>query len=100
MPRKMTPKIKKSDNLHVLTWAITIAILWGAYLFFGVIFEMVKMEIPFFSKKVFSILMTIYPGLRPTFLGIFIGLFYGIIHGAISGGLFAYLHNEVRKRLK
>lgn len=97
MARKAKAKFEK---LHVLTWMITPAIMCGIYLFAAVIVEMNKIQLPFFSKEYFAIITTACPGIAPCIPGAFIGLGYGILAGAILGGLFAFLHNAVRKLFK
>ena len=105
--KKATPKIAKKrkikpkfEKLHVLSWMITPAIIWGIYLFLSVIIEMQEIQAPFYSEKYYKILATIYPGITPCIKGAFIGLGYGILHGAIVGGLFSSIYNAVRKFFK
>ena len=105
--KKATPKIAKKrkikpkfEKLHVLSWMITPAIIFGIYLFLSVIIEMQEIQTPFFSEKSYKILASIYPGITPCIKGAFIGLVYGILQGAIIGGFFASIHNSVRKFFK
>ncbi len=105
--KKTTPKIAKKrktkskfEKLHVLSWMITPAIIWGIYMFLSVIIEMKEIQAPFCSEKYYNILATIYPGVTPCITGAFIALIYGMLHGAIMGGLFAYTYNSVRKFFK
>lgn len=88
------------QKLNVKAWAVTGAILWGAYLFLAPLLAMGNIRFFWFSNEAFGLLVSIYPGLSASIGGAFLGLVYGIICGAICIGLFSGVHNWVLKKIK
>jgi len=86
-------------NLNIKAWATTGAILWGVYLSLAALFAKLGFEALWFSREIFGLSMTIYPGLAATGLGIVIGLLWGLFCGAVCGGLFSWLHNWCSKNI-
>lgn len=85
------------QKLNVKAWAITGAILWGAYLFLASLLAIGNVKFFGFSNQAFELLSSIYPGLTASIGGAFLGLVYGAICGAICAGLFSGVHNKVLK---
>ena len=88
-------KEKKCGYISPKALAISIGILWGAYVFLlGLVLTLFP-NAKFFwvSSEFLEILATLYPGYSATFTGSFIGLFWGLICGAVGGLIIAWLHN-------
>ncbi|PIN76135.1 hypothetical protein COV18_00785 [Candidatus Woesearchaeota archaeon CG10_big_fil_rev_8_21_14_0_10_37_12] len=79
-----------------LSWkglASAFAIFLGVYLAFVALFAMLNVSGLWFSPEMFGMLVSIYPGLSATGIGVLVGLIWGIVCGAICGGIFAGLYN-------
>ncbi len=75
--------------------AISLGVLWGAYVFLLGLFLTLFPNARFFwvSREFLGILAGLYPGYAATLGGSFIGLFWGFLCGALGGLIIAWLHN-------
>ncbi len=76
------------------------AIFWGIYLGTAAWFASANITTLWFSPEMFSMLMSIYPGLTPTMGGVIIGLLWGLVCGAVCGGILAGLYNWASAKWK
>ena len=83
----------------VKTFAITGAILGGAYFFVAALFAMQSIAFFGFSDQVFELVSTGYPGFAANIIGAVIGFFHGVVCGGVFAGLFALVHNFVAKKI-
>ena len=93
-------KEKKCGYINPKALAISIGVLWGAYVFLlGLVLTLFP-NAKFFwvSSEFLGILVTLYPGYSATFTGSFIGLFWAVICGFIGGLIIAWLHNYALKK--
>ncbi|MFQ5531701.1 MAG: hypothetical protein ACE5ES_03745 [Candidatus Nanoarchaeia archaeon] len=86
---------KRCGYLNPKALAISVGVLWGAYVFLLGLILTVSPNARFFwvSSEFLGILATLYPGYAATVTGSFIGLFWALICGAIGGLIIAWLHN-------
>lgn len=85
---------------NIKAWAVSGAVLMGIYLCLAALMAMGNVQFMWFSKEVFALLTTMYPGLEASLVGAFFGLIDGAICGAICAGIFAGIHNFTLKRLQ
>ena len=86
--------IAKYQKLSVKGLALSLGILWGAYMFLAAIFAQIGLNIFWLGPEAFEILMAVYPGISATVIGSALALIYGFACGAICGGLFAWIYNK------
>ncbi len=86
---------KKCGYLSPKALAISLGVLWGAYVFLLGLILTIFPNARFFwvSNELLGILATLYPGYAATLTGSFVGLFWGAICGATGGAILAWLHN-------
>ena len=86
---------KKCGYLSPKALAMSLAVLWGAYVFLLGLVLTAFPNVKFFwiSRELLEILATLYPGYAATVAGSFIGLFWGALCGAVGGLIIAWLHN-------
>ncbi|MBI4441422.1 hypothetical protein HY639_04600 [Candidatus Woesearchaeota archaeon] len=89
-----------ADKLNWKGLATAGAVFWGVYLGLAAWVAMANLQLPWFSKEMFSMLAGIYPGVTPTGAGILIGLVWGAVCGGICGGILAGLYNWSSKMWK
>lgn len=86
---------RKCGYLDPRALAISLGLVWGAYVFLLGLILAIFPNARFFwvSSEFLEILATLYPGYAPTIIGSFIGLFWALLCGAIGGLIIAWLHN-------
>lgn len=89
-----------ADKLNWKGLATAFAIFLGAYYGLAAWIAMINLQLPWFSKEMFNMLVSVYPGLAPTGTGIIIGLLWGAACGGICGAIIAGLYNWASKMWK
>src|SRR3990167_2615618 len=88
-------KAKSCGYISPKALAISMGLLWGAYVFLLGLFLTAFPNARFFwvSKELLVMLATLYPGYSATVAGSFMGLFWALLCGALGGAIIAWLHN-------
>ena len=76
------------------------AIFGGVYVGMAALFAALNITILWFSPQMFTLLMSLYPGLAPTLFGVVAGLVWGAVCGAFCSGILAALYNWAADKWK
>jgi hypothetical protein len=86
-------------QLNIKALTITLAILWGLYLFWVVLFGGIfRTKILWASPEIANLVVSIYPGITFTIEGAFLALIWGFACGAFCGGVFGWLYNYLSRK--
>ena len=68
-------------------------VMLAVYMFLATLVAMNNINIYGFSNEYFNLLVTIFPGLSASVIGLFIGAAWGFVHGFILAAVFAWLYD-------
>lgn len=97
MARKAKPKFEK---LHLWSWMITPAIILGLHAAIIIILKMNNINMPCVNKNIIQMCSSCCVDGKMCIQSALIIIGHGVLRGAIFGGLFASIHNCIRKFFK